>query len=323
MKYISEKDIKEMGVNWREVFDAIVKATQSVHNNDYSQPVKPYLRYRDPKNRIIAMPAWLGGDVDTAGIKWIASFPGNIEKGIPRAHSIIILNESASGKPYAIINTALVSAIRTAGVSGAVINRYLQADNHPERKVTAGIIGMGPIGQTHVSMLSNAFADDIDRICVYDINPIDLVKLQAGSKVKIVGCKSWQEVFEQADVFLTCTVSGSRYINIPPRAAALYLNVSLRDFEAAFMQQVDLMIVDNWEEVCRENTDIAFMNAQHSLQESDVYTIGDVLLGDLLKDSAAKSVMFNPMGMAVFDIAVARYYYELSNRCAIGTIMEA
>lgn len=54
-------------------------------NNEFAQPIKPYLRYNNLKNRIIAMPAYAGGECDMAGIKWIASYPDNINQ-IGRAH---------------------------------------------------------------------------------------------------------------------------------------------------------------------------------------------------------------------------------------------
>lgn len=320
MKYINEKDVRAMGTSWPEVFKAVRNATAAIRQNDYSQPLKPYLRYKDPRNRIIAMPAYLGGPFDTAGIKWIASFPNNITKNIPRAHSVIILNEADTGVPYAIINTALISAIRTAGVSGAVLDSYLAARKAP-RKLTAGIIGMGPIGQTHLDMLNGAFAGSIEKVLVYDLNEKVLSRVAAGG-IPVEHCGSWEEVFDSADIFMTCTVSGKRYIDRPPRAGALYLNVSLRDFEPAFMQAADLIVVDDWAEVCRENTDIEWMHLHHQLQEADVATIGAVLLDGILADDPGRSVMFNPMGMSVYDMAVARYYYDLSVRLAVGAVLE-
>src|SRR5438552_8733261 len=104
MLYVSEQDLLHVGVDWPANVNAIAETARIVNAGDFAQPIKPYLRYREPQNRIIAMPAFVGGSVDMAGIKWISSFPGNIDRGIRRANSVVILNDTATGEPRAIIN---------------------------------------------------------------------------------------------------------------------------------------------------------------------------------------------------------------------------
>src|SRR5580658_4185064 len=113
MKLLDESGIRAIGTDWNKTVDIIQEAVRCLEVNDFSQPVKPYLRYRNRKNRIIAMPAFVGGRINKAGIKWIASFPDNIHKGFPRAHSVVILNDADTGEPVCIICTPLLSIIRT------------------------------------------------------------------------------------------------------------------------------------------------------------------------------------------------------------------
>ena len=71
------------------------------------------------------------------------------------------------------------------------------------------------------------------------------------------------------------------------------------------------VVVDNWEEVCRENTDIEAMHMQYGLAKEEVFSILGVVQGhctSLLKRESP--VFFNPMGMAVFDIAIGNLYYQ-------------
>lgn len=317
MKYLSEQHIMEIGMDWNGLADVIQTASELLRNGDTSQPVKPYLRYRDPKNRIIAMPAFVGGSINTAGIKWIASFPGNIQHQIPRAHATIILNEADTGIPFAILNTATVSAIRTAAVTAAVIRKYITLNAC--ENINFGIIGFGPIGRMHLSMVDALWGNKLDKIYIYDLRKPDEINIPAHLQSKVVICNDWQTVFDNSRILITCTVSSGRYINSIPAKGTLHLNVSLRDYDPSFLLSVDRMVVDDWEEICRENTDIEQMHLQYGLSENQTFNISQVLLDDaVLEDAGSSVVMFNPMGMAIFDIAIARYYFDMSESMKTG-----
>ncbi len=312
MKYLNEQTLLELGINWPSLITVIEDATGLLGKKQFSQPVKPYLRFNNPVNRIIAMPAYIGGDFNAAGIKWIASFPGNIQHGIKRAHSVIILNDAETGVPTTIINTPLISGIRTASVSGFVLRKYLEQNNPAE--LVCGIAGFGPIGQLHLQMFMQAFGDKIKQFFIYDINPISnaLIEHYRGLGAAITVCSHWQEMYDQVNLFVTCTVSKDRYVDKMPVKGGVYLNVSLRDFKTDFLKEIDVNVVDNWDEICRENTDIENAHLEFGLSRTDVMEIQEVLVPGALKGLGNKSFMFNPMGMGIYDIAVAGYYEKLA-----------
>jgi len=177
MLYLNENDILKIGMNWDETIDIIDKTVHCLNNNDFVQPIKPYLRYRDLTNRIIALIAFVGGDIDLAGIKWIASFPDNINHGLPRAHSVVILNHADTGVPLCTINTALLSIIRTTSVSGLMIRYFLKA--RPMDNINVAIIGWGPIGQHHFKMCTDILNDKIANIYLYDLREINLDEIDS------------------------------------------------------------------------------------------------------------------------------------------------
>lgn len=322
MIYLNAKNIEEIGIHWEKLIDVIEEAVRCLAVNDFAQPVKPYLRYRDLKNRIIAMPAFVGGAFDVAGIKWIASFPDNIKSGIPRAHSVVILNKAETGEPVGIINTALLSILRTASVTGLMI-RYF--DNLRQLKnINVGIIGWGPIGRYHYKMCTDVFGDKISKIFLYDLREIDLSTINSPHKDKTVVVDRWEDAYSDADVFMTCTVSKAPYIDRPPKPGSLQLNVSLRDYKTDIFPFVkDSIIVDDWEEICREKTDIEMMHLEKGLNREDTKSIIDVVAGKCMKDYPdGVPVMFNPMGMAVFDMALGSYYLREANRGNIGQRLE-
>ena len=318
MLYLNEQSIHEIGIDWEKLVDVIEETVKCLGKGDFVQPVKPYLRYRDLKNRIIAMPAFIGGDFDMAGIKWIASFPDNIHKGIPRAHSVVILNKAASGEPAAIINTALLSIIRTAAVSGLMI-RYFDKIR-PLEKINLGLIGWGPIGRNQLKMCLDLWGDKIAKIFLYDLRKIEAPAIDFVPQDKIVVAESWHQAYVDADVFITATVSKAPYIDKKPKKGSLHLNVSLRDYTTDTYDYVkDSIIVDDWEEICREKTDIEMMHIEKGLKKEDTKSIVDMVMSDCMKDYPADvPIMFNPMGMAVFDMAVGTYYAREARRKGLG-----
>jgi 2,3-diaminopropionate biosynthesis protein SbnB len=310
MLLLDENDIQDIGINWNQNLLIVKEAVNCLDDEDFAQPVKPYLRYRDLKNRIIAMPAFVGGNINMAGIKWIASFPDNIKKGIPRAHSVVILNNADTGEPLAIICTPLLSIIRTASVSGLVIKSY--NDNCELRNIKIGIIGFGPIGQYHLQMCLALLGDRISEVLVYDILPVHESTYHKNKLVKVVDC--WEDAYIDSDIMITCTVSSQPYIDKAPKKGSLHLNVSLRDYKTSTYKWFKgCMIVDSWEEVCRENTDIERMHLEMGLAKEHTKSLVDVVKNNCFnsidRDSAT---MFNPMGMAVFDVAFGSFYYNRS-----------
>lgn len=319
MLYLDEGNIKEIGINWDKTISVIEDTVKCLYGKDTAQPIKPYLRYKDAKNRIIAMPAYVGGKINKAGIKWIASFPDNIYRNIPRAHSVTILNEADSGIPLSIINTAMLSIIRTASVSGLLIQyykKYREIEN-----TTIGIIGWGPIGQYHLDMCLDQLGDSISRIFIYDLKSINISNLSNENQRKVVVTDNWKEVFENSNIFITCTASKDRYIDIKPVEGSLLLNVSLRDYKKEIFPFIkNSIIVDDWEEVCRENTDIEMFHRECGLNESSITSIMEIVCEDKIKYfSSDIPIMFNPMGMAIFDIAIASYYFDIAMKENIGT----
>src|SRR5260370_38066691 len=113
-------------INGKIVFD-IIRAHRAdcidIVRNGYlphaqGQSVNPdsyFLRFPDkPDCRIIALPAYLGNGFQVAGLKWIASYPGNIQRGFPRASAVLVLNSYETGYPFAILESSIISAARTA-----------------------------------------------------------------------------------------------------------------------------------------------------------------------------------------------------------------
>ncbi|WP_254563167.1 2,3-diaminopropionate biosynthesis protein SbnB [Dyadobacter diqingensis] len=322
MLYLNSADIEKLGICWGDLIAVIRESVIALSKSEFSQPLKPYLRFGDPKNRIIAMPAYVGGNISYAGIKWISSYPGNINRNVSRANSITILNDVNSGIPIGVINGALLSAIRTAAVTGFVIDEFMRKKK-TVNGLNIGIIGFGPIGQTHLGMIEDLFANDFDTISIYDIRDLNIDDTHFKYPEKISFVNSWEECFQGKDIVLTCTVSDKPYIDCIPKKGSLQLNISLRDYLPQVARNIDFFLVDDWDEVCRENTDIERMYKAELISKADTTSLSELLLNNSFKNLKKDDViMFNPMGMAVFDIAIASHFFELALSQKVGVLLQ-
>ncbi|MFD0674601.1 2,3-diaminopropionate biosynthesis protein SbnB [Cohnella sp. GCM10027633] len=322
MIYLHNDHVRQIGIDWPR----LVRLTESIVKlrdaGECASPLKTYLRYQDPSNRIIAMPAYVGGEVGMAGIKWIASFPGNPSQGLPRAHNSITLNDSATGEPVAFIRSGLLSGIRTAAVSGLMMKKHVAARRSPELRLA--IIGWGPIGRLHLEMFADAFGETLSRVLLYDVRGIDPATVPERLRLIATVASDWRQAYREANVVATCTVSAARYIDEAPVPGALLLNVSLRDYKPASLASANpLVVVDDWREVCRENTDIEQMHLLRGLREEDTRSLQDVVCRNALAEGETeRPIFFNPMGLAVFDISVASHYWREAMRLGVGLRLE-
>jgi ornithine cyclodeaminase len=310
MLYADDRIIHQVGINWEQLLSLIKKAVSIMNEGNYSQPIKPYLRYNNPKNRIIAMPAYVGGEIGIAGIKWIASFPDNIHVKLPRAHCMIIINDSTTGVPLAVFNSTLISILRTVSVSGSILREYVKGK---DGKLNVGIIGWGPIGQYHYRLINEHFREKIGRVFLFDSKPIENIdNVQEFKYIETIISPSWETLYKASNIIITCTVSEAPYIDLEPPKGGLLLNVSLRDYKSSIYNWVkNSIIVDDWDEVCRENTDIENIHKEFGLTKTDTINMHDYLFGNKFthKDDSSP-IMFNPMGLAVFDMIISYHYYQ-------------
>lgn len=121
--YLNKQDIIDLqGLQSEPYVKAVTRALELHARKDTVQPLKPYLRVNEETghiaDRIIAMPAYVGGDIAISGLKWIGSKHDNPQKRQKeRASALIILNDPESNYPVAVMEGSIISGMRTAAVT--------------------------------------------------------------------------------------------------------------------------------------------------------------------------------------------------------------
>lgn len=113
-----------------------------------------------PDRRFMAMPAYLGGDYQTAGCKWYGSNVENKRRGLPRSILMMTLNDKDTGAPLAYMSANLLSAYRTGAIPGVGARALARRDAR-----VVGIVGPGPMNRTSLESFL-AVRDGIELVKV-------------------------------------------------------------------------------------------------------------------------------------------------------------
>ena len=310
----------------QEIID-IVEAAYKVHAAaDSSLPNSLFLRFpNDERNRIIALPAYLGREFNVAGMKWVSSFPGNLDKGLNRASAVIIMNSAETGRAEVVMEGSLISAKRTAA-SAALAARCIHTQSAPE---TVGFLGCGPINFEVARFLSIVFPN-ISRVLVFDVDVSRAVQfkencaeLAAGWNVSVVA--ESRHVFESANLVSLATTAVQPHIfdvsMCPPGSTILH--VSLRDFSPEVILSAD-NVVDDKEHVCRARTSVHLAEQIAGNREFIRCTLADIANGVARPKADPDAVtIFSPFGLGVLDLAVGKLATDFAAEHRFGTRIES
>lgn len=303
-----------------EILDVIRIAYEIKESGDYSCPNCPFLRLPDnTRDRIIPKPAFVGGSIQAAGIKWIASFPENAKTGMDRASASLILNSTRTGFPQAIMESSVISACRT-GAGAALAASVLRGSREVE---SVGFLGCGPINFETLRFLLAA-RPEIQSLLLFDTDPSrtrlfqdKCASLSGRRRIDIAG--SAAALFREADVTSVATNAIVPHLGRIEgcRDEAVILHISLRDFTPEVILAMD-NVVDDVDQVCTNRTslDLAAQLAGH--RDFIRSTLGAILLGARPRENG-RPVIFSPFGLGVLDVALGVLAADLARKNGVGT----
>lgn len=301
----------------------IVKNTYLLHNQGKtSLPHSIFLRFpNDDQNRIIGLPAYIGGDYNIAGMKWISSFPGNIKHNIERASAAIFLNEMSMGRITAVLEGSIISAKRTAA-SAALAAKYLHADKND---LFIGLVGCGRINKEILLFVKNVIKK-IKKVYLFDLSEDrmdNFISLHHGTDYEFEKCASIEELFAKTKLVSFATTAGVPFVeNIEALTAEhTILGISLRDLAPTVIEKA-YNIVDDYDHVCRERTSIHLTYQKLKNADFIAGNIADVISNSISARDSNKAVIYSPFGLGVLDLSLSNYVYQSATKDNIGTVVE-
>jgi 2,3-diaminopropionate biosynthesis protein SbnB len=271
--------------------------------------------------RINAMPGYVKGKYNMAGIKWIGSNPKNVERGIPRASGITIINDPDTKFPVAIMDGTIISAARTGAIGGVAV-KYLSKN---DSKIVT-LIGAGVQNRTQLEA-AVCTRPSINEIYVYDLYYDRAVNFADEMSKKlnrsITPIKSLEEYCKKSDIIITATVSKEPIVEadwIMPGTTCI--NVGGYEYTFDAVRKAQKVVVDTWEDVKhRMASTIAIMANEGLFADEEIYAeIGEIVIGDKIgRENDQEIIYYNSVGMGIEDVAIATRVYRTAQEKGIGT----
>jgi alanine dehydrogenase len=296
----------EAAVSPGRALDAVRAAFVAYANGEWTMPPKVYVPAY-PAGDFRAMPALGAGH---ALLKWVTSFPGNPERGLPTVTGVVLLSDASNGTLVAAFDAAAVTALRT-GAAAVLAAETLGRDG------AAAVIGVGVNGRA----AARTFLARGRRVVLHDL---DAARAEAAAGELGAEAVSRDEALA-ADVVVT--VTPGREVVFAEGSLRPGQHVSLMGADGPGKAEIAVgelervrVFCDDWEQASH-NGDLAHAVEAGRLGRSDVTQLGDVLAGAAAGRRGDDEItVFDSTGLAIQDLAIALAALERADGLDLPTI---
>ena len=326
--FLNDKAMRAAGVYDME---AAMRDVEQVYilnaKGEVNNPGKCVLRWgktvedENVMGRINAMPGYVGGAYDMAGIKWIGSGPMNYKKGLPRASVTIILNDPDTKLPVAVADGTAISTMRT-GASGGIAIRLLARSD--ARVMT--ICGAGAQAPTQLEAALIA-RPTLSTLYVYDIRPENAERFAQRTREKYPALTvavepDIEKAARESDIIDCVTLAMEPFVKGAwLKKGALVMNMADYEVDNDCVLRADKCVVDYWENIKhRMISTIALMWRDGLFRDEQLHAeLGQILCGAKPgRENDDEIIYFNAVGAGIMDIAVATRCYRAAQQAGLG-----
>ena len=307
MEFIDNKTIAN-SATLKEWIDAMEKAMQAGSAETYNVPKRMHLDHG--KNTFLLMPCFTDEYWTT---KLVSYCPDNMMSGHPSLYGTVVLNNTNTGEPLAIMDGGMITAMRTAAVTAVGIKKLSPVSSH-----SLGIIGTGTQGLFQAIFACSV--RQINEIWAYDRNKLSLNRFSVELNTKYPDIKIHQvadtgEVALLSEVIISSTNSqnpvfmnskeiftGKTFVGIGS------YKPDAREFPEQLFRQLDQIFVDTLD-AKSESGDLIIPVKNNWISEANIYPLGKVISGEIVP-SSNPTRFFKTVGSAIFDLFAAKLIYE-------------
>jgi ornithine cyclodeaminase/alanine dehydrogenase-like protein (mu-crystallin family) len=323
--HLSQEDVVAAGgLDMDACLATIEEALVLHHRGETILPQKAALHWShdldadETVGRIMAMPAYVGGSIAMAGMKWIPSVPGNPSRGLPRGIGVVLLSDPETGLPLCFMDGTVVSAMRTGAVSGLAARALAVADAS-----ILALYGAGVQARTQLAGLERCLPA-LAEIRLYDPNREQaetFIAREQPGRPPIVVVDDPRAAAEGAHVVVPATMAREPFFTADWfEPGMLLVSVSSHDPALDAIEAADLLVTDDFaHETYHASRPLARGQAAGIVREDAVVPLGAILAGDHPgRTSSDERILVSPVGLGIEDVAWATEVYRRAASQGIG-----
>ena len=320
IRFLSGHDVRAAGgLDIAAAMDDVRAALTLWRNGDAAMPAETSVPLgATPQALAFALTARLGGSLGLAGVKWTAHRP-LLDDGSPSIASITIVNDAATGLPLGMLESAQLTATRTAAVSALVLQLGASA---PVRRVT--LLGAGVQAAAHLRMLATVFPGLAQvRVGNRTADRAQAMITATAAPWRLDRAAGLEDAIADADAVICCTAAPAPILTkgaVQP--GRIILQVGYHEVSYDAIDASDAVLVDLWGDFRLTSAKSLFQMHRAGRFEPDrVAADLPALVLDGWRPPAGARVYFSSFGLNLFDVALAGRVLQEAARRGIGTML--
>jgi ornithine cyclodeaminase/alanine dehydrogenase-like protein (mu-crystallin family) len=321
LRFLSAAEVRR-ALPMKEAIEAMKSAFRELSENRAVVPLRTHVPMPEHQGDVLVMPAY-SPDTARFALKVITLFENNPALNLPFIQAMVMLFDTVTGSPVAIMEGTSLTAIRSGAASGAAADLLARKE---ARK--AAIFGAGIQARTQLEAMcvvrpireASVFDQDLSRAAVF------AQEASAELGITVTVAASSAEALDGAEIICTATTSATPVFADGEVAAGTHINAigsykpHMREIPPATVVRAHV-VVDQLDAAWEEAGDLILPLKAGLIQADHIRAeLGEIIAGTKPGRTHPDTVtFFKSVGIAIQDLAAANRVLANAVKLGLGT----
>lgn len=320
LRFLSAADVRR-ALPMKEAVEAMKSAFRELSENRVVVPLRTHVPMPEHQGGVLVMPVY-SPDTARFGLKVITLFENNPARGLPFIQGLVMMFDTETGSPLAIMDGSSLTAIRSGAASGAATDLLARKE---ASKVA--IFGAGLQGRTQLAAV--CAVRPIREACIVDVDAgraaafAREASLELGIPVTVATTSA--QALAGADVICTATTAATPVFADSEVAVGTHLNAigsykpHIREIPPETVVRA-YVVVDQFHAAWEEAGDLILPLQAGLIQPDHIRAeLGEIVAGTKPGRPHPEAItFFKSVGIAIQDLAAACRVLANAEKLGLG-----